>query len=605
MLLRIPTKQRLLIEYVLPATILGLSIISARLQNIWLLYAMLVLVCVFVGLVAFNKVGEKAYPLAIFIIGLSLLYQTTLIGPGLVGTDIHGEYYFYQKALSGWDVSIPNPYNTSIGTTVLAPFLTNAFNISGYWIYKAIFPFLFAFVPVLLYFIFKKEFGAKISFLSTFFFVAMLSWSLEMISLPRQMLAELMFATILFLVIASRIALKYRVPLLISCSILGMMFHYVIGPIIFFYTGCAFVLLIFFRRRTFPLKWLGLVVIVLVVIFVGYFGNVASGSGFNAIVGTITGRIEAISELIPNQEEMPLTSEPGEMPPATVIPAANYLEKQERLVKTALGMDFMDASPLGKLFRIFQFLTQLCIILGCIYFVRNRKRISVEYLTFVVASVFLVLACLFWPSLSKIVNVTRLYHLSLFLLAPACIVGGLFIFRKPQVLVLCLLIPYFLFTSGIIFEVSKQEDVSTVDMPYSIALSHSRIDITEIPTANDIAVRDWAVSQDLRQMFADVHGSLLFCEKVWFDWELGTQEFYPKQEFYYKLESSVFQQGDFIFLSEKNNKTKTLTFIPISGGVVTSGTRMSYGFTELGFDKVVTNSKVIYRQGESVILEIQ
>lgn len=600
-------KQRLFAEYALPVVILGLSIAGARLQNIWLLYAMLILVCVFVGLVALNKVREKTYPLAIFAIGLSLLYQTTLIGPGLVGTDIHGEYYVYYKALSGWDTSIPHPYNTSIGSTVLAPFLTNAFNISGYWIYKAVFPFLFAFVPVLLYFIFKKEFGAKISFLSTFFFVAMLSWSLEMISLPRQMLAELMFATILFLIITSRMALKYRVPLLISCSILGMMFHYVTGPIILFYTGCALILLIFYRRRTFPLKWLGLVVIVLIITFVGYFSNVASGEGFNNVVSTATGRIEAISPFTPVETTPPSTStsEPGKTSPATVVPATNYLEKQERLVKTALGMDFMDASPLGKLFRIFQFLTQLCIILGCIYFVRNRKQISAEYLTFVVASVFIILACLFWPRLSAIVNVTRLYHLSLFLLAPACILGGLFIFRKPQVLALCLLIPYFLFTSGIIFEVTKQEDISTVDIPYSIALSHQRVDITEIPTVNDIAVRDWAVSQNLGQMLADVHGRLLFCEKVWFDWELGTQEFYPKQEFYYKLESNIFKQGDFIFLSEKNSTTKTLTFIPIKDGIVTSGTRASYSFAELGVEEVIASSKVIYRQGDSVILEIQ
>ena len=593
------------IDYVLPATILGLSIVSARLQNIWLLYAMLVLVCVFVGLVAFGKVRERVYPLAIFIIGLSLLYQTTLIGPGLVGTDIHGEYYFYQQALGGWDTSIANPYNTSIGTTVLAPFLTNTFQISGYWIYKAVFPFLFAFVPVLLFFIFKKEFGGKIAFLSAFFFVAMLSWSLEMISLPRQMLAELMFAAILFLVVTSRLALKYRVPLLLSCSILGMMFHYVTGPIILFYTGCAFVLLLFFKRRAFPLKWLGLTVIVLIATFTIYYSNVASGSGYDAIVGTITGRIEAISPFTP-------ASEPGEIPPATaipatktVMPATNYLEKQERLVQAALGMDFMDASPLGKLFRIFQFLTQLCIILGCVYFVRNRKRISAEYLTFVVASVLIILACLFWPNLSNIVNVTRLYHLSLFLLAPACILGGLSIFKKPQVLVLCLLIPYFLFTSGVIFEVSKQEGISNIDMPYSIALSHSRIDMTEIPTANDIIVRDWAVSQNLGQMLADVHGRLLFCEKVWFDWDLGTQEFYPKQELYYKLERSIFRQGDFIFLSERNNKTKTLTFIPISGGGITSGTRTSYSFIELGLDKIIAHSRVIYRQGEAIILEIE
>jgi uncharacterized membrane protein len=195
-------------------------------------------------------------------------------------------------------------------------------------------------------------------------------------------------------------------------------------------------------------------------------------------------------------------------------------------------------------------------------------------------------------------NVTRLYHISLFLLAPACILGGLRIFKKPQVLVLCLLIPYFLLTSGFVFEVSKWEDISKADIPYSIALSYQRIDMTEIPTDNDIAVRDWAVSQNLGHMMSDAHGGLLFYEKVWYDWDL------KPENFRIRMESSDFKAGDYIFLSERNSRTRTFTFLPSKMGA-TSGTRISPSFEELGFDKVIENSKVIYQQGDAVILEVK
>jgi uncharacterized membrane protein len=620
-----PNKKGLLLDCGLPVAILGLAISSAILQNNWLLYAMLGLTCVFVVLAAFDKVNSKVYPFAVFAIGLALLYQTTLIGPGLVGTDIHGEYYFYEKALDGWDVSIPNAYNTSIGSTVIAPFLTNTFGVPGYWIYKAVFPLLFAFVPVLLYFVFKKEFGDKTAFLSTFFFVSMLSWSIEMISLPRQMLSELMFAMMLFLIITSKMKLRYRVPLLLVCSVLGMMFHYAAGFIILFYAGCAFVFLLLLKRRTFPAKWAGVAVVVLAITFVGYYSSVASGEAYRSVVGSATARIESISPFNPEAPNTTIivstvttaSSSTSAATPMTNTPQVvtttitttkplvdfSYLNKQERLVRTALGMDFMNASSLGKVFRILQYLTQLCIILGCVYLIRNRKQISAEYLVFAAVSVILILACLFWPRLSSMVNVTRLYHISLFLLAPACILGGLYIFRKPQILTLCLIIPYFLFTSGLVFEVTRQNDISNVDIPYSIALSHSRVDVAEVPTTNDIAVRDWAVSQNFGHMLADVHGRLLFCEKVWYDWELGSLEYYPIQEFYYKLENNAFKQGDLIFLSERNTTTRTVTFIPDNNGV-TSGTRTSYDFTGFGFDKTIENNRILFRQGNALILEI-
>jgi len=598
------SKIRYSIEYGLPAVILGLSITSARLQNTWLLYIMIGLICAFAGLVAFDKVNKKVYPLAIFTIGLALLYQTTLIGPGLVGADIHGEYYFYFKALNGWDTSIPVSYNTPIGTTLIAPFLTNVFHIPGYWIYKAIFPLLFAFVPLLLYFVFRKEFGSKTAFLAALFFIIVPTWSMEMIGLPRQMLGELMLALCLFLILVSKWRLKIRIPLLVAIGTLGAMFHYVMGPAILFYLGFGCLFLVFFKRRVFPVKWLSLVVVLLLISSVAYYGSVAQGNALTAITGVSSGYITQVLPWVGETEVKKVEVEGKvEEPEATekveeTKPATGFIANTSPLIRTAWGADFMDVDIWGKAFRVFQYLTQLSIVVGFVYLIKERRRYSAEYLSLCGASILLLGACMFIPQFASVINATRYYHIILFLLAPVFVLGGRAIFRKPQVLVLCLLIPYFLFTSGVIFEVSGQEDISGVNIPYSIALSNQRIDLTEIPTANDIAVRDWAVSQNLGHMLTDIHGRLLFIEKVFLDWEV------EEPALQLKLESNTFNQGDYIFLSERNNKTKTLTYKPDKSGT-TSGMRISPSFAELGLDKVIENSIVIYRQGDAVILEVK
>jgi uncharacterized membrane protein len=53
------------------------------------------------------------------------------------------------------------------------------------------------------------------------------------------------------------------------------------------------------------------------------------------------------------------------------------------------------------------------------------------------------------------------------------------------------LIPYFVFTSGIVYELTAQQVTDRVDDPYSIALSSHRIDFTGIFDKTDGAAAEW------------------------------------------------------------------------------------------------------------------
>jgi len=594
------------IPYAIPGfIILILANTGALLQNNILIYAMIAGICVVVGLVAFNKLKEPYYPHIVWAVGLALLLQTSLMSPGLIGSDVHTEYFFYYNALGGWDYTNPHPYNSAIGSTLFAPFLTNVFHIPGYWIFKLVFPCMFAFVPILLYFIFRKEFGAKVAFFVCIFFVMVPTWSLELTGIPRQMLGELMLGICFFLVLVSKWRLRLRIPLLVVVATLGAMMHYIMGPLIVLFFGVGGFLLLFFRRRVFPLKWLSLALVIILLCSVAFYGAVCDGMPLycliqgTGIVQSLVSRILPIPEppTIPESVVPDSYYEIEERPEVDIIvePTGGYFAHFSPLIRAAWGADFNEANIWGKVFRVFQYLTQLAIVVGLIFLIKDRKKYSAEYLSLCGASILLLGACMFVPYFAAIINATRFYHIALLLSAPLFVLGGKFIFRSYKLLAVCLIIPYFLFTSGLVFEATQQTDIATVNMPYSIILSNHRVDMVGVFTKNDMAVRDWAIDNNLGAIiYADTHSQLLLWEKEWSLWK----------DLRVALRTGEFKTGDYIFLSERNNRDRAIILRP-RDGTSTSGRRESYSYEEIGLDKYFTKDRIVYQQGNACILEVK
>jgi uncharacterized membrane protein len=614
------------------AIVITLAVVGAVLQNNLFTFAMIGSICVVIGLVAFGKFGEKQYPYLIWSIGLALLLQTTLISSGLIGSDIHTEYYFYYKALDGWNFADSHPYNSASGSTVLAPFLTNVFGIPGYWIFKLIFPLMFSVVPVILYFIFKKEFGAKIAFFASIFFVIVPTWSMELIGIPRQMLGEIMMALIFFVVIIAKWRWRIKAPVILALGLLGAVLHYIIGPIILVYLSLGSVFLLFFKRRTLAVKWMIPVLSLLVVGNVMYYGWVCQGMPLkllttgSSVVSNLVVRILPKSLSFMQQhitipaypyadlsesekgypEGMAEELEKAVIQTATDTPDADahwqpethpldFIFNTDPTVTAAWGGDFAGASPWGKVFRILQYATQICVLVGCVVLIRNRKKYSAEYLCFSLVSAILLAVCMFLPHFAALINATRFYHLALFMLAPVFVIGGMAIFRNIKVLSLALIIPYFIFTSGAVFELSGSTDISRIDIPYSVPLSNHRVDMMGVFTTNDMKVRDWAVANNLAtDMYADTHAQLLLWEKAYTYW----------RDLRGALKTGEFKTGNYIFLSERNNESQTIILRPETGGSAT-GRRVSYSYNEIGMDKVVADGEIVYQQGNAFVLKVK
>jgi uncharacterized membrane protein len=620
----------LFLTLLLLLTVLGVALIDAYQNNILLLICVIAIAGT-VGLAAFGKfVQPNIYPLAIFVIGLCLLYQTTLMSPYLVGTDIYAEYQFYrQVAYTGfWDASIPSTVNSCLSITILAPVYSLLLNIDGVWIFKAVYPFLFALVPLILFHIFSQQMSRKKAFLAAFFFVAVPTFSLEMVALCRQQIAELFLALVILLLVDRKLSLTSKLTLAIIFAASIIVSHYGVGFIGFIYMGLFLPLVFLIRSNIFRKAWgwltaklgglpksitgreilpLKVLIIVVVIYFVAgfaWYGTVASGVNLNLLGGLWTRETSVITTGL---AKIPEPTQPTQ-------PIAFFdFSHRDPLIQTAVGLDFPRASPQGKGFRIFQFITQLFLIAGCLRLLFRPKdlRFTTEYIALNVTSVLLILACIFVPYFANQMNTTRMYHIALITLAPFCILGGEAIWlgisslwhRLRHVahkasgednqaflgfMALGILIPYFLFTSGFIYEVTGDRVTDKIDAPYSIALSSYRLDLAGVFYWQDGAAAQWLTQHagDETKVYTDHHTyrPLMFSE-------------FPGQILRLPFDASKLPKDSYIYLSTWNMNKGELTF------AVGPGLRKYVSFSCVpGLNTAMEGENKVYNNGGAQVL---
>jgi len=617
----------LLLILLLLLTILSVQLIDAHQNNTLLLVCILAIAAIIV-LAAFNRgIHPDLYPPAIFVIGLCLLYQTTLMSPYPVGSDIYTEYYYYQLVAKNgiWDYTIASTVNSCLSITMLAPLYSLLMNIDAIWVFKAIYPLLFALVPFVLYHIFSQQIGRRKAFLAVFFFMAVPTFSLELIALCRQQVAELFLALFILALIAKRISTGNKLILtsLFSASIIVS--HYATGFIGFIYMGLflPFILIIKSnwcrsawswlsaksgglppQHKHLPLAALFIIVAVYFIAGLAWYAFIASGVNIgvlNWLWNTQTGTVSS----------------------SVTFSSFFDFSNRDLLIRTALGLDFFQVSLQGKLFRVFQLTTQLLLILGIFRLIFRPKGLNfaVEYLSLCVTSCLLLAFSIFLPGFVEPLNTTRMYHVALITLAPFCILGGEVIWlaitalwRKlkytrsaippypapaghgyPAFITLIVLMPYFLLTSGLVYEVTRQEITDSIDTPYSIALSSYRLDLAGVFYQQDGAAADWLKqnSDNSTLLITDAHASRII-HLYGFPGRFGS----------ISLDSGQVATDSYIYFTKWNMDKNELTFAGYPGQPTsTTGLRKHFSFQDIaGLIDAVSTRETVYNNGGARIL---
>ncbi len=591
--------------YILSLIILTLSILGARLQNNYVLYAMLSIIIVSLLFVVFDKVNEKQYPVLIFFIGLGLIYQVSLMTNYLVGTDIHYEYYFALQTYNNgsWDSTLGHSYNAATSISVFIPMMARLLHIPLEWAFKVIPPLFLASIPVVTYHIFKNEFDAKTAFLSTFFFISIPTMFLELSGLAKQAIGELFLISCLSLIVYNTFKRRWlRYVLICLFAVLTALSHYSMGGTLFCYLLGAVILLpigkyLFRRPLNITLKYLVIVFLLFTAISGLFYGWASRGAPLQDILASAG----MTSGVIPSPSAGLIT------PPDSVMYGEdsgsshyNHWVYPEPAVAVALGADFSSADPISKVFRIFQYITQILIIVGYVYLLIHYKKRSLGYMVFLCLSGVLLCMVIFWVGFSPLFNASRFYNLILLFMSPAMIIGGKLIFRNYKILTIAVLIPYFIFTSGAVFEIAKIDNLNSITIPYSHSLSANRLDSTALFTNDDIIVRDWIKANDKFPIYGDLWGATAMFE-VQSNLSLKVNKMIDKPFIYCflydedKLEYQIIPDDCYIYLRERNVEYEELTY------QVGVGLRESLSYDVVKFDDVLEGRQVLFQSGNSVV----
>lgn len=543
-------------------------------SNVGLLGLLVIIAATAFWICTSNSFPKELYPLAVFTIALAMLYFASLISSNVWGWDIQKELYSANLVLTNgvWDSSLQGSTNAVTSITLLAPILSLTSGVSVTWLFKIVYPLVFALVPLGLFVVFEAQTTDKIAFLGAFFVSSLFTFFGEMPALGRQEIAELFLVLLLILTIDKYRSAgeKGRVYVLFAVFAGSLVVcHYALAIIYLAWVSIAWLLLFLVDnpalsrlrrsaqaveadRLATSYRMLKLFYVIAFAAFTVAW-NLSLGSAATVPINTVVGQI--------------LNSfAPATVGVAVGIGALAYLSAfvfsykiaERRLRKTGTwewvlavaplalfvelgwrGFHYYGAwlndiflfgilSPLHELGLILYVLSVLSIVvgLGAVLALRgSRRRFDVEYVALALASLAVLIAATIVPQLAFSINTTRLFHISTLVLAPFCVTGGLFIAQSVVRLIIksretgrsalalrlvtAFFVTFFLFSSGFVYEVTQQGSMSFV-------LSSS----VDAPVFNDreVAAAQWlnetrgsvAGGPILNSIYADAHRRALF-----------------------------------------------------------------------------------------------
>jgi len=454
------------------------------------------------GVILKRNFPSKLYPLVIFMIAISLLYHSSLTSDNLIhfGSDVPGEVFAFKIAEKNahWSPVNPYPGDLSVGrtysmlsVTILPIVYSSLLNLNVIWLFKLLNPILFALVPLGLYILWSKFISAKYAFVSAFFFMAYNVFYNEMLGLNKQMIGELFFVLLLLVIFNKKMRSFNKTSCFLIFGFALVVSHYALAEIFLFLISFVLVSLIIMKksRRNITL----VIVLCFSIIMFSWYLYTSNSAVFDAFLG--------FGEHVRSQL--------GEF----FSPAA-----RGETVLRGLGLE---APPTiwNMMSRIFAYITQLLIVVGFVGMITKRVgyHFEIGYLLLSLFSVMFLAALILVPGLANTMNMTRFYHILLFFLAPLCVLGAKTIMnivsrRKTEMiaslLLLTVLIPYFLFQVGFVYEVTGNDS-------WSVPLSKYRMPAYRLygqlgyTTAYSISGAAWVsenVAVEYTQIYADAWG---------------------------------------------------------------------------------------------------
>jgi uncharacterized membrane protein len=445
-------------------SIVGAMYVNAYQNNLLLLFMIIAISLLFVvGVMSKKLLPPKLYPFAVLMVAIAILYHASLISNYIVpfGSDVPIEYFVFKTTLSNahWSPTLPfllnkvsllsadyGRENAMLAITILPTVYSTLLKMDSTWMFKLLFPFIFAFVPLGLYQIWQTYVGKTYALISAFLFMAQETFFSEMLGLNRQIIAELFFVLLLLVMLKAKMKPANKMMCFLIFSFGLVTSHYAIAVIFLLFIFFAVVSLIVLKRPSRKIT-VSMIVLFFAVMFTWYIFTSAQAYTFNSFLQF------------------------GNMVYGHLSDFFNPASRGQTVL-TGLGLA-QSPSLWSTISRIFAYLTEALIVVGFIGWAseraRRKIRIENEYFILTFAAIVLLALVILVPDLANTLDMTRFYHILLFFLAPLCVMGAAFIVRLLSkrekefavvALMLIVLVPFFLFQTEFVFEVTGSDSWS-------------------------------------------------------------------------------------------------------------------------------------------------
>ena len=556
-------------------SVLGAVWVNVYENNSILLFMMVAIALSFVvGLISKKMLPPKLYPLAVLVIAISLLYHSSLISKYIVsfGSDVPFEYFIFKTTQNSahWSSTLPSLWgaqygrlNAMLSVTILPTIYSNLLNIDATWVFKMIFPLIFSFASLGLYQVWRTYVGKKYAFISAFLFMAMSTFYTEMLGLNRQMVGELFFVLLLLVILKKKMKSVNKMVCFMIFSFALVVSHYALAEIFLFFIFFALMPLLVLKRPSRNIT-VSMFVFFFIVMFSWYIYTSGS-SVFNSFVEFGDYVYRQLGEF----------SDPA---------------SRGQTVLRGLGME-EPPSIWNAISRTFAYITQAFVVVGFVVGLilkRTKIHFEREYFMLSCEAMALLAMLILVPGLANTMNMTRFYHILLFFLAPFCVLGAEFLVKfvskrktelKVSILLLTILVPYFLFQIGFVYEVTGSES-------WSLPLSKHRMDRYRLYRSGYID--DWSVfSAEWASKTVDIRRTQMYADKVSRDAVLTIYGMMYRGHVNTLFNTTIVEANGVLYLSRLN----------VVDGIVISGNHI-WNSSEVSF---LNNMNKVYSNGGSEI----
>ena len=498
---------------IIPALFPLLAVVGTRFMNMSdnnaLLITLFTLIIAYVIFLAFyhRHISESVFPVVIFLISISLLLIYLVRNTHITGADVHAEYYLFRltSEANHWEIWAREILDSCLVVSMLPALYQSIIQTNPEYLYRIMYTFFFSMSPLAVYVISRKYIGAYPALLASFFFMSQLIF-VQNTGDARNWIASFFFTLVIMVIIDGQISIILKKSLFLIFSTCIVLSHYSTSYIFaIFLIGVWIIvkLLDIFRKRmksaggqsdSFTKKdkqlirhhppWitLGMIFSIIVIVFLWY--SQLTGESFSYGVRFIGDTFERLHSFF-------------------------IMESRTSLVSSALGNTIVDdPSRIPKIIElVFSWLTIVLIATGVLAIIGRRlpallsffkakkffnnleENFDYEYLAFILVACSMILITVLVPYISQGYDLMRVYFMMMVILAPLFVVGGMVLTRLIRIrwvflLVLVALVPYFLSTTGITYQVlgaPKVANLSSQSLGYDLYYVHEQ----------DVAAAKW------------------------------------------------------------------------------------------------------------------